>query len=187
MHEKRFNGDASRLRSPERVELLEVDRVVEACLPGDVSSVLDIGTGTGLFAEAFARRGLTVAAVDASQEMVDATAKTVPGIDARLATAEELPFDDSSFDLVFLGLVFHETDDPEKAISEAMRVARRRIAILEWPFRAQEMGPPLAHRVGIRQIKQLLDTVYRETERRFETHSFHHVVLYRIDFTHAAS
>ena len=186
MHEKRFNGGADRLRSPERVERLEIDRVVEACLPGDLSSVLDIGTGTGLFAEAFARRGLSVAAVDANREMVDATRTLVPGVDVRLATAEELPFDDASFDLVFLGLVFHETDAPEKAISEAFRVARRRIAILEWPFRTQEMGPPLAHRVSMRQIKQLLETVYREADRRFETHSFHHVVLYRVDCPRSA-
>ncbi len=181
MHEKRFAGDADRLRSPERIKRLEMERVVEICLAGGVSSVLDVGTGTGLFAEAFSHRGLTIAGVDASEAMVEAARKHVPDADLRVATAEELPFGDASFDLVFLGLVFHETDSPAHAVAEALRVARRRIAILEWPFRVQEMGPPIEHRVSMRQVKQLLDTVFAEPGRAFETHTFPDVVLYRID------
>ncbi len=181
MHEKRFSGDADRLRAPERVNRLEVDRVVEICQAGGIESVLDVGTGTGLFAESFSQHGLKIAGIDASPDMVQAALGHVPGADIRVGTAEKLPFDDDSFDLVFLGLVFHETDDPAEAVSEALRVARRRIGILEWPFRVQEMGPPLAHRVSLKQIKTLLDAVFVEPGRRFETHSFPDVVLYRID------
>lgn len=183
MHEKRFNGDADRLRSPDRVKRLEIEQVVDICLSGGLSSVLDVGTGTGLFAESFSKQGITVAGVDASAEMVEAARKHLPNADLRVATAEKLPFDDNSFDLVFLGLVFHETDDPGKAISEALRIARRRVGILEWPFRAQEMGPPLAHRVSLKQVKQLLDTVFAEPGRGFTTHSFPDVVLYRVDLS----
>jgi methylase of polypeptide subunit release factors len=53
MHERRFRGDPARLRSPERLEQLEVERVVELSLEGiTAGSVLDVGTGTGVFAEA---------------------------------------------------------------------------------------------------------------------------------------
>jgi ribosomal protein L11 methylase PrmA len=59
MHEKRFEGDIDRLRTPERVERLDVERVVDLCLEKvKVHSVLDVGTGSALFAESFSKRGL---------------------------------------------------------------------------------------------------------------------------------
>ena len=79
MHDKRFEGDIERLRLPERVARLEVGRVVESCIEGnEITSVLDVGTGTGLFAEAFAGRGLVVSGVDANPEMLVAARQFVP-------------------------------------------------------------------------------------------------------------
>lgn len=149
MHEKRFEGDISRLRSPERVERLEVQRVVDLCLENDqTGSALDVGTGTGLFAEAFAGHSLTVAGVDVNPEMLASARRFVPKGDFRTGIAEALPYPDRSFDLVFLGLVLHESDDSLKALKEALRVARKRVSILEWPYRDQSFGPPLAHRLN---------------------------------------
>ena len=154
MHEKRFAGDVERLRSSERVERLEVERVTALCLEGgQFTSVLDIGTGSGLFAESFSKKGLEVSGVDASPEMLAAARQFVPKGDFRAGTAEALPYPDGSFDLVFLGLVLHESDDPLKAIQEAHRVARQRVGILEWPYEEAVFGPPLAHRL-IRLILQ---------------------------------
>ena len=66
MHEKRFDGGIERLRAPERVARLEVERVVDLCLEGvEIKNVLDVGTGSGLFAGAFFERGLEVAGIDA--------------------------------------------------------------------------------------------------------------------------
>jgi ubiquinone/menaquinone biosynthesis C-methylase UbiE len=148
-HEKRFEGDISRLRAPERVDRLEVGRVVDLCLENDqTGSVLDVGTGSGLFAEAFAGRGLTAAGVDVNPEMLDAARRFMPGGDFRPGTAEALPYPDHAYDLVFLGLVLHESDETLKALQETRRVARKRVAILEWPYREQPFGPPLAHRLN---------------------------------------
>jgi len=108
MHERRFEGDRGRLRSPERVARLELEKIVELCLAeAELSSVLDIGTGTGLFAEAFVRRGMQVSGVDANPAMLPVARGFVPAGDFRVATAEAMPFSDGSFDLVFLGLVLH--------------------------------------------------------------------------------
>ena len=50
-HERRFHGTADRLRSPERIRLLEVDRVVSLAAEGLAATrVIHIGTGTGVFA-----------------------------------------------------------------------------------------------------------------------------------------
>jgi len=155
-HERRFHGDADRLRSAERMSRLEVDKVITLCLEGiQAKRMLDVGTGSALFAEAFTAQGLQVAGVDINPEMITTASRFVPSGEFQVAPAEELPFPDNSFDLVFLGLVFHETDDALKAIQEARRVSRQRVAILEWPYRQEEFGPPLAHRLKPEEVSAL--------------------------------
>jgi ubiquinone/menaquinone biosynthesis C-methylase UbiE len=147
-HERRFAESAERLRAPARLALMEVPRVVSLSLEKiRADRVLDVGTGTGVFAEAFAERGLEVIGIDPRPELLIVARRHSPGV-FQEGVAEKLPFEDKSFDLVFLGHVLHETDDREAALHEARRVARVRVAILEWPFIEEEQGPPLAHRVS---------------------------------------
>ncbi len=89
MHEKRFSGDIARLRSPARREMLEVERAVDLALDGmTLTSMLDVGTGSGLFAETFIRRGLEVCGIDANPEMVAAVNQILPGSCIHEAIAE---------------------------------------------------------------------------------------------------
>ena len=153
MHDRHFHGGPERLRSPERVLLLEVERVVALSLDGIVAStVLDVGTGSGLFAEAFANKGLEVTGIDDSREMVDAAQGHVPQGHFRQALAEDLPFSDRAFDLVFLGLVLHETTSPVQALKEARRVAQQRVVVLEWPYKEEEQGPPQTDRLEPKMV-----------------------------------
>ena len=92
IHEKIFEGGVERLRAPEWVALLEVERVAARCLDAaDIKSVLDVGVGSGLFAEVFIRHGLDVAGVDVNPEMIVAAKQFVPEGDFRESTAEALP------------------------------------------------------------------------------------------------
>lgn len=148
-HERRFHGAADRLRAPDRVARLDVPRVVVLSLAGLTAvNMLDVGTGTGIFAEAFAAAGLAVTAIDTNAELLAVARGFAPTAQFREAAAEQIPFPDDSFDLVFLGHVLHETDDPLAALCEARRVARQRVAVLEWPYRDDLHGPPLAHRLS---------------------------------------
>jgi ubiquinone/menaquinone biosynthesis C-methylase UbiE len=148
MGERRFGGKLERLHSPERIQLLEIERVLDLSLEGiEASSVLDIGVGGGLFAKAFLERGLKVAGIDVNPDMVAAASEFAPQGEYKEAIAEELPYADQSFDLIFMGHVFHEVDDFVKTLEETRRVARQRIMILEWPYREQEVGPPMDHRM----------------------------------------
>jgi ubiquinone/menaquinone biosynthesis C-methylase UbiE len=168
MHEKRFEGDIARLRAPERVERLEVGRVTDLCLEnGEYTSVLDIGTGSGLFAESFARRGLNVSGLDANPEMLAAARQFVPAGDFRAGIAEALPYPDSSFDMVFLGLVLHETDRTLKALQEAQRVACKRVCILEWAYRDEPFGPPLTDRLNPKHLEELFEQAGFSSRERF--------------------
>ncbi len=153
-----FNQGADRLRTPERVERLEIERVVNSSLEGKkIQSVLDIGTGSGLFAEAFHKRSLTVAGVDSNPSMVSAANNFLPDSVIKLAPAEVLPFNDKSFDMTFFGVVFHEVDNYQKALQEAYRVSLNRTAILEWDYKVEDFGPPIEHRLRSEFIKNLAD------------------------------
>jgi len=168
MHEKRFHGNADALRSPERRTLLEVPRVLDLILTGiTADSALDVGTGTGLFAEELAARGLSVVGLDANPDMVQRAGTLVPSVRFLEGTAEKLPFPDQSFDLVFLGQVLHEVEPPLAALKEAHRVARVRVAILEWPYREEEQGPPFAIRMEPKRVEAWARTAgFRKVQRR---------------------
>jgi len=147
VHGHRFD-QVERLRSPERVAHLEVERVADQVLDNSSAhSLLDIGTGTGLFAEEFYKRGLTVTGIDVNPKMLEAARHYLPKAVLRQATAEEIPFPDHSFDIIFMGLVLHETDDLLKSLQEARRVASQRVAVLEWPYRVEDFGPGLEERI----------------------------------------
>jgi len=178
MHEKRFDGDIDRLRAPERVARLEVQRVISLCLENtNIESVLDIGTGSGLFAQAFALQGLKVSGVDANPAMIPAALQYVPEENFREAVAEALPFSDASFDLAFLGLILHESDAQLQALKEAHRVARHRVCVLEWPYQEAEFGPPLAHRLKTEEVAGLAKEV---GFKQWETLPLSNLVLYRL-------
>jgi ubiquinone/menaquinone biosynthesis C-methylase UbiE len=157
MHERRFDRELERLRDPERISRLEVRRVIDLALDNmkKPNSILDVGTGTGLFAEEFAARGLDVTGLDANPKMLPAARKYVPAGTFQEGIAEKLPFPDKSFDLVFMGLLLHETDDALAAFREARRVTRQRLAVLEWPDEEQLFGPPREHRLSFDKINSL--------------------------------
>jgi ubiquinone/menaquinone biosynthesis C-methylase UbiE len=178
MSERRFHGDPGRLRSPERIALLEVDRVVATSLQGlAAKTVLDVGTGTAVFAEAFSGLGLRVTGIDLDPDLLELARRHAPGASFGLAAAERLPFPDGAFDLVFLGHVLHESEEPGQVLGEAARVAGERVVVLEWPYLEEEHGPPLEHRLKPVEIEALLGAL---RPRGFERMSLRHMELYRI-------
>ncbi|MDD5369272.1 MAG: methyltransferase domain-containing protein [Anaerolineaceae bacterium] len=179
MHERRFHREIERLRDPERIARLEVGRVVDLTLQGLPSpqTVLDVGAGSGVFAEQFASKGLQVTGLDVNPDMLPAAQLHVPAGIFREGTAEDLPFQSGGFDVVFMGLLLHETDDPMKALKEAYRVASKRVAILEWPDEEQTFGPPRADRLS----SQTITTFARQAGfQEIETIRLSNLVFYRL-------
>ena len=177
-HERRFQGEADRLRAPDRLARMEVPRVAALSTAGIVvESALDIGTGTGVFAEAFVAQGIAVTGIDVNADLLEVARQTVPAAQFKQAPVEKIPFTDQSFDLVFLGHVLHEADDPLAALKEARRVARSRVAILEWPYRQEEKGPPLEHRL---RPEIVVDLAARAGFQNVETIHLEHMDFYRL-------
>ncbi len=180
MNQRRFGGEIERLRAPQRVALLEVDQVVRLSLEGlgSAQSMLDIGTGSAIFAEAFAARGLQVAGVDLREDMLEVARGFVPSGEFTLAHMEKLPYEDKKFDLAFMGHVLHEADDLHTALREALRVAKTRVVVLEWPYELQEYGPPLEHRLKDETIRA---AAAEAGFKRVDGHRLPAVMLYQLD------
>jgi SAM-dependent methyltransferase len=84
--------------------------------------ILDVGCGPGALVAALIDRGAHVSAVDPSPQFVGAVRERYPDVDVRQAAAEDLPFEDGSFDATLAQLVVHFMADPVKGISEMARV-----------------------------------------------------------------
>lgn len=86
------------------------------------SRILDIGAGTGSYAIALADRGFEVVALEPSTVM-SAQSPDHPRVTWVTGSAEDLPFDASSFAASILILCIHHFSDLQKALQEAQRVA----------------------------------------------------------------
>jgi ubiquinone/menaquinone biosynthesis C-methylase UbiE len=91
---------------------------------------LEIGSGTGYFSLNLLQLGAieSLTATDISAGMLKRLATTAAGLGLEVETAqteaEELPFEDESFDLVFGHAVLHHIPDLDRAFAEFRRVLR---------------------------------------------------------------
>src|SRR5918992_5708725 len=88
--------------------------------------VLDVGCGPGaLTTELVGRVGPAfVAAVDPTEGFVEAARERHPGVDVRVARAEQLPYADDTFDAALAQLVVHFIADPVAGLRDMGRVTR---------------------------------------------------------------
>jgi SAM-dependent methyltransferase len=107
------------LRKPDR----RIARIIESAL-GLAQTVLNVGAGTG----SYEPTNRSVIAVEPSREMIRKRSPTAA--EAIQANAENLPFDDNSFDASMAILTIHHWPDKEAGLREMRRVTRGRIVLL---------------------------------------------------------
>lgn len=91
---------------------------------GDADSVLNVGAGTGSYEPA----DREVTAIEPSREMI---AQRPPGSAPVIqGFAEDLPFEDGSFDAAMALITVHHWGDLEAGLAEMVRVARQRVIVL---------------------------------------------------------
>ena len=107
----------------------------------DGSTVADVGAGTGALTTELVGRGLRTAAADPSPQFVDALRARLPGVDARVAPAEELPWDDASFDASVAQLVVAFMRDAVAGVREMRRIVKPggTVAVCMWDRQGMEM------------------------------------------------
>lgn len=88
-------------------------------------SILDIGCGPGYVAASAAARGAKPIGLDFSGEMVAIAKKAFPALEFREGDAQNLPFDDATFDRVVANFALLHLAHPERACAEACRVLKK--------------------------------------------------------------
>jgi demethylmenaquinone methyltransferase/2-methoxy-6-polyprenyl-1,4-benzoquinol methylase len=87
--------------------------------------VLDVATGTGLVAAELLRRGYGVTAVDQSPGMLDVARRRFGDtVELVEASAENLPFEDATFDHLTATYLLRYVADPGATVAELARVTR---------------------------------------------------------------
>ncbi len=102
--------------------------VVEAAKLPPGAKVLDVATGTGAQALAFAESGCAVTGVDLSEAMLDVARhkRNAAKVSFQQADAVALPFADGSFDAACVSFALHEMPSSirERVVREMARVTR---------------------------------------------------------------
>ena len=93
---------------------------------GPGSRVLDIATGTGAVAlELIRQKGCEVVGLDQSAGMLAVARERLPGsVELVEASAEELPFDDATFDALTFTYLLRYVDDPAATLRGLARVVK---------------------------------------------------------------
>ena len=104
-------------------------RLIELTKPEPDWRVLDVATGAGHTALAFAPHVAAVVASDLTTEMLEVAARLAKergfaNVTVQEADAEALPFADETFDLVTSRIAPHRFPDPGRFVAEAARVLK---------------------------------------------------------------
>ena len=114
-----IGNNYAELRKPDH----RIAGIIELAL-GSAQTVLNVGAGTGSYEPA----DRSLIAVEPSREMIR---KRSPATAAAIqASADNLPFDDKSFDASMAILTIHHWPDKEAGLREMRRVTRGRIVLL---------------------------------------------------------
>jgi ubiquinone/menaquinone biosynthesis C-methylase UbiE len=113
---------------------LEAERenalMIDMLQPARGETILEIGCGTGTSLVPLLEMGLNATGIDASPYMLDVCFKKLGNrVSLYRGSAEDLPFDDNSFNHAFFMTTLEFVDEPGEAIEEACRVAKDRVFI----------------------------------------------------------
>jgi ubiquinone/menaquinone biosynthesis C-methylase UbiE len=157
--------------------------VAAACLKG-TERVLDIATGPGYIAEAFAHSAREVIGVDLTEAMLSIARerteqRSVANVSFRIGDAQNLPFELEEFELVVSRLALHHVQNPLEVLREMTRVLRHGGTVLiedlfgsEHPDRAAYhdrweilRDPSHVRAIPLSELLQLFRDVGLEIER----------------------
>ncbi|MBU1622946.1 MAG: methyltransferase domain-containing protein [Nanoarchaeota archaeon] len=140
--------------------------------------VLDVGCGTGQATILFAERGFYVTGVDISQQMIDVAKRkcsSLPNVDFKVGTFEEVELPEGSLDIVLSGMAWHWVA-PEGRYEKVHRILKDNGTLaLFWSYQQKEksdfitnVGKILDKYDGVNRgqagslVKETADSTYAE-------------------------
>ena len=106
-----------------------ISRLVASARLKGTERVLDIATGPGYIAEAFAKAAREVIGVDLTAAMLAigeerAKERGISNVSFRIGDVQQLPFENEQFDVVVSRLALHHMQEPGRVVREMARVCR---------------------------------------------------------------
>jgi ubiquinone/menaquinone biosynthesis C-methylase UbiE len=110
------------------------------------TTVLELGAGTGKLTEVLVGLGHDVHATDPDEQMIERLRERLPDVRTTVASAEDIPAPDASYDVVVVAQAFHWFDH-DRALPEIARVLKPggRLALV-WNQRDERI--PWVRRLG---------------------------------------
>ena len=177
-----------RLQAPDRLETLQIPRVVETLSLSADAVVGDLGCGPGIFALAFANacpRGIVYAS-DVEPAQLDQVREHVVATGLRhvvpvLASSDDPHFPPGRLDLVFVGDTYHHLPDRVAYMRRLAATLKRdgRLAVLEYKPGPLPVGPPPEHKLPAGLREQELSAAGYVLVERYETHPYHDFEVWR--------
>ena len=123
---------------------------------GEAKVVLELGAGTGKLTRQLVDQGHAVFATEPDEAMLEVLRERVPEVSAKIATAEDIPANDRSVDVVVVAQAFHWFDH-EVALAEIARILKPggHLALV-WNSRDERI--PWVRKMGDLLGRQDLDT-----------------------------
>ena len=125
-----------------------LDYTVNSVKPCGEEAMLEVAAGTCVCGRSFAPYVRTVVCLDATDAMLEVGRREAENSGLKNMVfvrgyAEELPFPDESFDIVFSRLAFHHFTDPEKCFSEMVRCLRTggRLVMIDMEAAREDLRP----------------------------------------------
>lgn len=132
----RIAGVYDETREPLGEEAL--DRAARILTDDGCRRLLEVGIGTGRIARPLIQRGFDIVGVDLSRGMLSKARQK--GIESLvIGDANNLPFEDKSFDAVTIAHVLHLLQNPAETFGKLSRVARKEVVAF---VRRREGGTP---------------------------------------------
>ena len=151
--------------------------IIEIIKDFGCKNVLDVGCGLGLDYEMYKLFGVEIDyhGVDACDGFIKENIKKNPDIDFRVARAQELPFEDGSFDIVTSRGMLEHLKEPEEAIAEMARVSKKYV-ILIWFLLPQKKEIICLHKNGYYRNIYSVDRIRKCLDDNGLTYKYNKVV-----------
>jgi ubiquinone/menaquinone biosynthesis C-methylase UbiE len=133
---------------------------VQAVRPQSGARVLDVATGPGYVAAAFAEAGCEVVGLDLTPAPLELAERMreergLTKLRFQLGDAEHLPFAEQTFDIVVSRYALHHCEDPQRILAEMARVCRLQGAVVIQDLVVSEFAVRGAYQ---NRFEQLRDT-----------------------------
>ena len=128
------------------------DKVVDFINAKNGSKILDVATGTGKQAFAFAQKGYDVIGIDLSEDMLKVANKKnkYKNVRFKVADATNIPFKDRHFDVSCISFALHDMplNTREKVLQEMVRVSKPKgiIVVVDYALPKNKIAKYLIYR-----------------------------------------